>query len=104
MTSVLGKDRSSLLLRFLPSVKAQRLIPFRNTTSLTEEDKDESQHDLLEMVSIPGCIDSPHASLFSEDGLYHSGDLFEEVQKGLYAFRGRTGDFVKTQAGFCDAK
>lgn len=102
MCTLIGNDPTNRLFRFLPGVISQKLIPFRKAASV--EGDDDSQHDLLEMISIPDCVDSPHASLFSEDGLYHSGDLFEEVQKGFYVFRGRTGDFVKTGAGFCDAK
>jgi acyl-coenzyme A synthetase/AMP-(fatty) acid ligase len=63
-----------------------------------------SSSELWEMILPAGVPDSPHQSLFSSDGLYHTGDLFEEVKPGLYKFRGRKDDMLKTLYGFCDTK
>ncbi|KAJ7136297.1 putative amp-CoA ligase [Mycena filopes] len=82
MTSVLGHNSADRLLRFIPGVSAR----------------------MVESISRDVDAPRPHPSLFADDNLYHTGDLFEEVQFGLYAFRGRTGDWLKTLGGFCDTK
>jgi hypothetical protein len=69
-----------------------------------EDDSNPDAPRLLEVVLPPGKYDSPHPSLFGQDDLYHTGDLFEEVEPGFYVFRGRTGDWLKTLGGFCDTK
>lgn len=82
----------------IPNTSAE-LIP---STDLG--DAEEEGRRLLEIVVRSGNVDSPHPLLLSSDGFYHTGDLFEEVEPGLYIFRGRSGDWIKTLGGFCDAK
>lgn len=82
----------------IPGLSAE-LIP-----SADLADADDTGRRFLEMVVHSGNLDSPHPSLLSADGLYHTGDLFEEVEPGYYLFRGRSGDWIKTLGGFCDAK
>ncbi|KAJ7235106.1 hypothetical protein B0H12DRAFT_1076191 [Mycena haematopus] len=104
MTTVLGNAPADRLLRLLPGGSGA-LIPYslieEANLTLTEESESES---LWEMVVPAGAPDSPHPSLISEDNLYHTRDLFEQMQPGLYHFRGRTGDMLKTVYGFCDTK
>lgn len=61
---------------------------------------------LLELVVLSSSPDCPDVSLRSkEDGDFHTGDLFEEVQPGLYASRGRNDDWIKLYAaGRCDTR
>jgi hypothetical protein len=99
MTTVLGNAPEDRLLRLLPGVSAS-FIPY----SLPDESNPAPMSQLCEMVVPAGAPDSPHPSLFSSEQLYHTGDLFEEVKPGLYKFRGRQGDMLKTLYGFCDTK
>ncbi|KAJ7717991.1 putative amp-CoA ligase [Mycena metata] len=98
MTTVLGIGPDDRLLRLLPGVSA-RFNRYR-----LPDDTEDTSSELWEMVLPPDAPDSPHPSLFSADGLYHTKDLFEEVKPGLYRFRGRQGDMLKTVHGFCDTK
>lgn len=100
MTSVLGSDASSSLLRMIPGVESATLIP---CTPLVSAFKGEGE--LFEVVCYQGKKDSPHSSLFhTPDGVFHTDDIFEQVSPGLYRFRGRKGDWIKTLNGFCDAQ
>jgi acyl-CoA synthetase (AMP-forming)/AMP-acid ligase II len=99
MYSLLPKGSSDRSLRLLKSARAAKLIPFAFS-----EDEDKYSGRLFEMVTMLGELDSPHPSFCGGDGVYHTGDLFEEVAQGLYTFRGRSGDWIKTMSGFCDAK
>ncbi|KAJ7704927.1 putative amp-CoA ligase [Mycena rosella] len=99
MTSVLGNHRADRLLRLIPGSSAKMVQYFA-----TDDGSGPDAPRLLEVVLPSGQRDSPHPSLFGEDGIYHTGDLFEEVEPGLYAFRGRSGDWLKTLGGFCDTK
>ncbi|KAJ6522267.1 hypothetical protein B0H19DRAFT_1224039 [Mycena capillaripes] len=99
MTTVLGSAPEDRLLRLLPGVSA-RFIPY----SLPDDPNPSTASQLWELIIPSGAPDSPHLSLFSSDQLYHTGDLFEEVTPGLYRFRGRQGDMLKTLYGFCDTK
>lgn len=81
------------------------MIP--NTSLLSESgdhDKKLGLSKLYEIVVPASAPDSPHASFISSDGFYHTGDVFEEVEKGLFVFRGRGDDWLKTPGGFCDTK
>ncbi|KAJ7246935.1 putative amp-CoA ligase [Mycena rebaudengoi] len=98
MTSVVGNNPTDRLLRIIPGSSAQMISHF------PEDDSNPDAPRLLEVVLPPGKYDSPHPSLFGQDDLYHTGDLFEEVEPGFYVFRGRTGDWLKTLGGFCDTK
>ncbi|KAJ7204691.1 acetyl-CoA synthetase-like protein [Mycena pura] len=53
--------------------------------------------------SAPNC---PHPSIRNRPDGHISGDLFEEVQQGYYAFRGRNDDWIRTgpSLAFCDTK
>ncbi|PPQ78838.1 hypothetical protein CVT26_011849 [Gymnopilus dilepis] len=103
MTSIVGKNPSDRLLRFIPGVTCAALIPC--SVSSNALDAPIGREVLFEMVCYPGKQDSPHDTLFTaDDVLFHTEDLFEEVTAGLYKFRGRKGDWVKTLNGFCDAK
>jgi acyl-CoA synthetase (AMP-forming)/AMP-acid ligase II len=99
MCSLLPKVSSDRFLRLLKSARAAKLIPFAFS-----EDEDKNSGRLFEIVTVIGEPDSPHPLLCDGDGVYHTGDLFEEVAQGLYTFRGRSGDWIKTMSGFCDAK
>ncbi|KAJ6604261.1 acetyl-CoA synthetase-like protein [Mycena vulgaris] len=60
-------------------------------------------YDFFIPASAPNC---PHPSIRNRPDGHISGDLFEEVQKGYYAFRGRNDDWIRTGPGlsFCDTK
>ncbi|KAF9258196.1 hypothetical protein L218DRAFT_935055 [Marasmius fiardii PR-910] len=68
--------------------------------------------ELKELVILPDSADCPHKTFCnSDDGCYHTGDLFEEISAKTdselpkrYMFRGRKDDWIKVEsAGFCDA-
>ncbi|KZT05761.1 putative amp-CoA ligase [Laetiporus sulphureus 93-53] len=84
----------------LVSQCSARFIPFAGVTDKSSE----SHKALFEVVLPPDALDSPHISLFGEDGLYHTGDLLEEPEEGFYVHRGRTGDWIRMREGFIDSK
>jgi len=98
LTSVLGPNPSDRLLRPVNGAGGQ-MVP-----TLMQNDDQLGQPTLYEIVVPASAPDSPHTSFLSEDGVYHTGDVFEEVEKGLYIFRGRCDDWLKTPGGFCDTK
>lgn len=60
---------------------------------------------LLELIIVADSPDCPDKSLRHPDGDFHTGDLFSEVAPGLYTFRGRGDDWIKTETGLrCDTK
>ncbi|KAF9258191.1 hypothetical protein L218DRAFT_990687 [Marasmius fiardii PR-910] len=68
--------------------------------------------ELKELVILLDSADCPHKTFCnSDDGCYHTGDLFEEISAKTdselpkrYLFRGRKDDWIKVEnAGFCDA-
>ncbi|KAF9461626.1 acetyl-CoA synthetase-like protein [Collybia nuda] len=93
-----GNAKGDRYLRMIPDTSAE-MIP-----STDIHDAGNGGRRFLEIVVRSGYMDSPHPSLISPDGFYHTGDLFEEVEPELYLFRGRGGDWVKSLGGFCDAK
>ncbi|KAF9027544.1 acetyl-CoA synthetase-like protein [Hymenopellis radicata] len=99
MRSQCGSSPTDRYLRMIPNTSAE-MIP---STDVGDADGGLGRH-FFELIVHPGNVDSPHPSLLSPDGLHHTGDLFEEVEPGLYLFRGRSGDWIKTLGGFCDAK
>ncbi|KAJ7182755.1 hypothetical protein C8R43DRAFT_868796 [Mycena crocata] len=101
MTTRLGNSPSDRLLRLIPGGSAH-LVHY--SISDNDNTSTSSSHQLWEMVLPAGALDSPHSSLCSDDNIYHTGDLFEQVQPGLYNFRGRKDDWLKTVWGFCDTK
>lgn len=81
------------------------MIPSMTLASETEGDSNKPGLSKLYEVVVPAnAPDSPHPSFISSDGLYHTGDVFEEIGKGLFVFRGRGDDWLKTPGGFCDTK
>lgn len=102
MISVLGNSPSDRLLRPVNGSGAQ-MIP--NATLMNEGgDNGPGLSKLYEIVVPSSAPDSPDASFISSDGFYHTGDVFEEVSNGLFVFRGRGDDWLKTPGGFCDTK
>ncbi|KAF8626662.1 hypothetical protein AX15_004753 [Amanita polypyramis BW_CC] len=78
-----------------------RFIPVSQAPSA----KYRSTAQLLELVIMAESPDCPDESLRHPDGNFHTGDLFNEVAPGLYTFRGRDDDWIKTEHGFrCDTK
>lgn len=65
----------------------------------------EGQPKLLELVIRSDSIDCPaHEFRRSDDGNFHSGDLWEEVEGG-YEYRGRDDDWIKTESALrCDTR
>lgn len=64
---------------------------------------------LYEIVVAPDALDAPAAELFSDDGYWHTDDLFEKVipddgEPLGWIHRGRAGDWIKTVPGFVDTK
>lgn len=61
---------------------------------------------VLELVVPATSPDFPHPSVRqSEDGHFHTGDLFLEVVSGCYTFRGRMAEWIKGSTGLLyDAK
>ena len=92
------------------------LVPLEGTsyTFLPIESDDEhstssgahqgSSDQLLELVILSDSGNCPDVSLRHEDGHFHTGDLFLEVEPGKYLFRGRNNDWIKTGGGKCDSK
>ena len=64
----------------------------------------DSSNQLLEFVVLSDSGNCPDVSLRHEDGHFHTGDLFLEVEPGKYLFRGRNNDWIKTGGGKCDSK
>ncbi|KAJ8071988.1 hypothetical protein PM082_015546 [Marasmius tenuissimus] len=68
------------------------------------------QENLVELVVLSDSIDCPRAELRSkEDGHFHTGDLWEEVdvggEKKGYWYRGRDDDWIKCEYALrCDTK
>ncbi|KAG6877298.1 hypothetical protein C0992_010316 [Termitomyces sp. T32_za158] len=60
---------------------------------------------LMELIIPADSPDCPHPSLRHEDGDFHTGDLFQEVSPGLFVFRGRDDDWIKSENSLrCDTK
>ncbi|KAG6816180.1 hypothetical protein H0H87_008054 [Tephrocybe sp. NHM501043] len=60
---------------------------------------------LMELIIPAESPDCPHPSLRSDDGDFHTGDLFQEASPGLFVFRGRDDDWIKSENSLrCDTK
>ncbi|PFH50373.1 hypothetical protein AMATHDRAFT_145280 [Amanita thiersii Skay4041] len=60
---------------------------------------------LFELVIMAESPDCPDVSLRHADGNFHTGDLFQEAAPGMYLFRGRDDDWIKTENSLrCDTK
>lgn len=97
-----GKGRDALLLRPIPGT-SYAFLP------IDADNQSESGHQtsaqLLELVILSSSDDCPHTSLRGNDGHFHTGDLFQEVVSGSYAFRGRNDDWIKSENSLrCDTK
>ncbi|KAF7339984.1 Acetyl-CoA synthetase-like protein [Mycena venus] len=95
-------------MRVVPGVQCE-FIPTKSlkTSELAGDVQDRTcggqLYDFFIPASAPNC---PHPSIRNRPDGHISGDLFEEVQKGYYAFRGRNDDWIRTGPGlsFCDTK
>jgi hypothetical protein len=60
-------------------------------------------YDLFVPASAGNC---PYPTFRNRPNGHISGDIFEEVQPGYYAFRGRNDDWIRTgkTLSFCDTK
>ena len=97
MSSVIELGNSSLLRTY--KGYSYRFIPAISDLG------DESTTHLLELIIPAESTDCPDISLRHADGDFHTGDLFQEAFPGLYIFRGRNDDWIKTEnAGRCDTK
>ncbi|KAK7037788.1 hypothetical protein VNI00_010749 [Paramarasmius palmivorus] len=70
-----------------------------------ETESDQPSTKLLELLVSSDSIDCPPLSFRSpEDGHWHTGDLWEQVENGGYIYRGRDDDWIKSEnACRCDA-
>lgn len=99
-----GQDDSARLLS-PPSIDGFKylFLPIAPETKLESENAPSIR--LLEMVVHADSRDCPDPSLRGADGHFHTGDLFEEVQPGRFADRGRDDDWIKSgNALKCDTK
>ncbi|RGP73703.1 4-hydroxybenzoate-- benzoate-- ligase [Fusarium sporotrichioides] len=64
-----------------------------------------SPNQLLELIVPAKADDCPHISLRNKsDGMFSTGDLFEQVDVGQYVYKGRVDDRIKMQLALvCDA-
>ncbi|KAJ6530077.1 acetyl-CoA synthetase-like protein [Mycena vulgaris] len=69
----------------------------------TQPSEDGQLFDLFLPAEADNC---PHLSIRNRPDGHITGDLFEEVQPGLYCFRGRNDEWIRTgkHFGFCDTK
>ncbi|KAJ7709507.1 acetyl-CoA synthetase-like protein [Mycena rosella] len=103
-------DRTTLpAMRVMPGVD----LTFIPVSKLSVEDLDgdaagRSKGGILYDLFIPASSrHCPHPTVMTRSDGHVTGDLFEEVQPGYYAFRGRNDDWIRTGAGlvwFCDTK
>ncbi|KAJ7749584.1 acetyl-CoA synthetase-like protein [Mycena maculata] len=102
-------DRTTLpAMRVMPGVD----LTFIPASNVTVEDLDgdaagRSKGGILYDVFIPASSKHcPHPTVMTRADGHITGDLFEEVQPGYYAFRGRNDDWIRTGPGlvFCDTK
>ncbi|KAJ7509711.1 acetyl-CoA synthetase-like protein [Mycena galericulata] len=86
-----------------------KFIPTRglDQTDLDGDAEQRAQGGQLFDLFIPAEADNcPHPSIRNRPDGHITGDLFEEVQPGLYCFRGRNDDWIRTGKDlcFCDTK
>jgi acyl-CoA synthetase (AMP-forming)/AMP-acid ligase II len=100
LISIGGSGRSAPLLRSFEGY-SYRFIP----TSPASDSGHQSTARLLELVIPSDSPDCPDMSLRHADGDFHTGDLFQEPAPGLYVFRGRDDDWIKSENSLrCDTK
>lgn len=101
LLSIGGSGRSAPLLRSLEGY-SYRFLP---TASTTTDSGHQSTARLLELIIPSESPDCPDVSLRHADGDFHTGDLFQEASQGLYVFRGRDDDWIKSENSLrCDTK
>ncbi|KAK0465197.1 uncharacterized protein EV420DRAFT_1262611 [Desarmillaria tabescens] len=101
LISVGGCDPSAPLLRHLEGV-SYSFVPIQPEQN---EAGHQSTARMLEFIIRAESGDCPHPSLRSADGHFHTGDLFQEAAPGLYVFRGRDDDWIKSENSLrCDTK
>ncbi|KIK68985.1 hypothetical protein GYMLUDRAFT_152890 [Collybiopsis luxurians FD-317 M1] len=95
----LRKNSSNLLKPYNGALLKFEPLPFG------EEVDSFTSSPLLELVVPPEAIECPHKSLRSEDGNYHTHDLFREVQPGEYIYCGRNDDWINMEnCKLCNTK
>ncbi|KAF8191520.1 acetyl-CoA synthetase-like protein [Mycena galopus ATCC 62051] len=86
-----------------------KFIPSKGVDS-THLDGDSEQRvqggQLFDLFLPAEANNCPHPSVRNRPDGHITGDLFEEVKPGLYCFRGRSDDWIKTgkHLAFCDTK
>lgn len=103
LLSIGGRDRTAPFLRPLEGVH----YGFEPTAPVSpSEAGHQSTGRMYELVIYSDSGDCPDASLrHSEDGHFHTGDLFQEPIPGAYVFRGRDDDWIKSENSLrCDTK
>ncbi|KAI0051721.1 acetyl-CoA synthetase-like protein [Auriscalpium vulgare] len=106
LLSVGGSDENAPLLRALRGTSYE-FIPIASARAATQSESGEhtSTSQLRELVILADSGDCPDSSLRAADGHFHTGDLFLEVESGLYSFRGRDDDWIKSENSLrCDTK
>ena len=99
MISIGGQGRDARLLRLLPGT----VCSFEPIGASVPTEQVGRQ--LLELVIPAESEDCPHISLRQKDGHFHTGDLFQEVDPGSYAFCGRDDDWIKSANSLrCDTR
>ncbi|KAJ7625662.1 acetyl-CoA synthetase-like protein [Roridomyces roridus] len=86
-----------------------KFIPTKglDTAQLDGDAQQRSQGGQLFDLFLPAEADNcPHPSIRNRPDGHITGDLFEEVKPGVYCFRGRNDDWIRTgeQICFCDTK
>lgn len=102
LLSMGGKGQDAPLLRPIQGT-SYGFLPIDADTQIESGHKTSAQ--MLELVILSSSGDCPDASLRSSDGHFHTGDLFQEIKPGSYAFRGRNDDWIKSENSLrCDTK
>ncbi|KAL0575453.1 hypothetical protein V5O48_006522 [Marasmius crinis-equi] len=66
--------------------------------------EDHSSVQLKELVVLPESGDCPPKAFSGANGVFYTGDLWEEIAPGQYLYRGRRDDWIKMADGSkCDA-
>ncbi|KAL0579109.1 hypothetical protein V5O48_002892 [Marasmius crinis-equi] len=100
LISVGGNGPDANLLRALEGV-SYGFEPIEESS----EGAHQSTGRMLEFIVRGESGDCPHPSLRDMDGHFHTGDLFQEIYPGRYAFRGRDDDWIKSENSLrCDTK
>lgn len=105
MLSIGGAECNKTLLRPIEGTS----YGFFPISSASEEDPDPVYQNtnarLLELVILSQSGDCPDPSMRQEDGHFHTGDLFLEIESGSYASQGRVDDWIKSENSLrCDTK